>query len=160
MFASLDRLGVKIQLVLSPLILGPDTGIAMRQHKHVMGHRAEVFPATGGTDAIASLVRPGGTLALASDIHGQTPIRFLGRNVIGSFGAARIATMTDTPVVVVTTLRDAAGSYLQVHEPLEPRDFDGPRDLLDAMLRRHEEAVLAWPEAFEAPMSRWGTADE
>jgi hypothetical protein len=62
--------------------------------------------------------------------------------------------------VLVTARRDEAGPYLRVHEPLEPSDYAGPGELLDDILLRHGEAVLAWPEAFEVPWARFGHIDE
>jgi lauroyl/myristoyl acyltransferase len=105
-------------------------------------------------------LRPGSTLAIASDVPGRTPVEFLGRPVLGSFGAARIAMLADAPVVLVTAHRDGdGGSYLRVHPPLEPRDFTDPAVLLAEILRRHGEAVLAWPEALDAPLARWGRVE-
>jgi lauroyl/myristoyl acyltransferase len=160
MFASLSRQGVELDAVISPKILGAETETAMRQHRRVIARGARIQPATGGTDALAGLVRPGAIVMIASDVPGQTPVTWLGRKVLGSFGAARIATMTDTPVVLVTARRDEAGSYLQVDPPLEPSDYAAPSDLLDDILRRHGEAVLAWPEAFEVPTARFGHIEE
>jgi hypothetical protein len=47
-----------------------------------------------------------------------------------------------------------------VHAPLEPKEFGDPKELLVEMLRRHEEAVLAWPEVLEMPRARWGIVEE
>ena len=101
-----------------------------------------------------------GILGIASDVPGRTPVTFLGRRVVGSFGAPRMATTTNSPVVLVTARRDAGGSYLQLDPPLEPADFADPGALLDEMLRRHGEAILAWPEALESPLARFGALEE
>jgi lauroyl/myristoyl acyltransferase len=160
MFKSVARHGVTLQVIMSPKILGAETETSLKQHRRVMGMGAEIFPATGGTDALATLLVPGATVLIASDVPGQTPITWLGRKVLGSFGAARIAAMQNSQVVVVTARRDDAGPYLRVHEPLEPTDHADPRDLLDEMLRLHGEAVLAWPEAFEVPWARFGHIED
>ena len=58
-------------------------------------------------------------------------------------------------MVLVTSHRGPSGSpTLRVHEPIEPSDFADQRDLLQEMMRRHEEAVLAWPEACDNPYNR------
>jgi hypothetical protein len=160
MFASLSRHGVELDAVISPKILGAETETAMRQHRRVIARGARIQPATGGTDALARLVRPGAIVMIASDVPGQTPVSWLGRKVLGSFGAARIAAMTNTPMALVTARRDEAGSYLHIDPPLEPSDYPEPSDLLADVLRRHGEAVLAWPEAFEVPTARFGHLEQ
>ncbi len=160
LFGSLSRLGAPCHVLVAPWIVDPARDIGMRQHLGLMGHGGTLVPAVGGTDAIASVLRPGVTLAIASDVPGHTPVTFLGRRVLGSFGAARIATMTNSPVVLATHERDGAGAFVRIHQPLEPADFVDPRELLDEMLVRHGAAVLAWPEALEVPQSRWGLLEE
>lgn len=161
LFGSLARYGVRSQILIAPEIARPEAGIAFRQHLRVAGRGGELVPAAGGTEQLAALLRPGATLALAPDFPGRTPVMFLGRQVLGSFGTARIAMLADSPVVLATQHRDhSGGSYIQVHAPLEPRDYDDPRELLAAVLAGHGEAILAWPEALESPTARFGRIDE
>jgi lauroyl/myristoyl acyltransferase len=160
MFPSLARVGAQLHALAHPLIAGGDAGVELDQHLHVVSRGARVVPASGGTEAIASVLGPGVTLAIASDLPGHTPVTFLGRRVLGSFGAARIAAMTNSPVVLVTVRRDEAGSYLQLEQPLEPKDYGDAGELLDDILRRHEGPVLAWPEALDAIGARFGELDE
>lgn len=159
LFGSLARLGAWSHTVTAPDLLGPDADVQFVQHMRVVARGSTVVPSNTGTDGLVALIGPGVNLAIASDFPGRTPVTFLGRKVLGSFGAARIAAMTDTPVVLVRTLRDDAGPYLQVEPPLEPADFSDPGVLLDEILRRHGEAVLAWPEAFESPTARFGSGE-
>lgn len=160
MFGSLARLGVTCDIVTLPDALAPDAPVQIKQHVRVVRRGGPMIPTTGGTQALVARMVPGTTLAIASDVPGRSPVEFLGRKVLGSSGAARIAVMTNSPVVLVTAHRDGAGgSYLQVHEPLEPGSFDGVTGLLDEMLRLHGEAVLAWPEALDSPVARWGALD-
>lgn len=162
LFASLARAGAPTLLVTLPEMLQPGLHPSMRQHMRIMlsGKGNTAIPSSGGTDLIASHLKPGITMAIASDIPGHTEVTFLGRRVLASFGAARIATMTNSPVVVVTPVREGDGHYLQLHPPLEPGDFADPAELLDVMLGLHAEAVLAWPEAFESPQARLGAVPE
>ena len=112
--------------------------------------------AAGGSDRIAGFLEERGILAFASDVAGRTPINFLGLDMLGSFGAARFAVQTNSPVVVlVTSHPDADGNpYFQLHAPLESGDFADPAALLTEMFRRHEPAVLAWPAAYDSPYGR------
>jgi lauroyl/myristoyl acyltransferase len=156
LFGSLARHGAGLTMVAAPEMLAADAPAAWRQHIAVVRRGGVLVPASLGTEALTDLVRGGAIVAIASDVPGRSPVTFLGRRVRGSFGAARIAAMADCPVVLVTSHRDEHGSHLQVHEPLEPGDHRDPGDLLVEMLRRHEQAVLAWPEAFDSPDARFG----
>lgn len=159
LFASLARHGVALHTVVAPEAFDPASAVQLRQHFKVAGMMPSttLVPATIGTAGMVELLEKRAILAIASDVAGRTPVQFLGRELRGSFGAARIATQTTSPVVLVTSHRGADGSpWLQVHEPLEPGDFADPADLLAEVMRRHEPAVLAWPEAFDSPYGRLG----
>ena len=164
MFASLGAHGIPLHVLVSRLIVSPHAAIGFRQHGKVVGRhrRTELVLAEGGTDAIVEQLTPGRILAIAPDIPGRTKVMFLGKERLASFGVARIATVTDSPVVLVTSHRDGDSCSLQLHEPLEPSDFASPGDLLAEIMRRHEPAVLAFPEGLETPAARFGdpeTAD-
>ncbi len=159
MFASLKRVGADLTVLALAEAMTSEAPAYLRQHMRVVARGATVLPTGGGTDAVVAAMRPGVTMAIASDVPGRTEVEFLGRKVLGSFGAARIATVTNSPVVLGRVVRDADGHHLKVDPPLEPGDFASPKDLLDEMLRRHGEAVLAWPEAVDSPLARWGSLD-
>jgi lauroyl/myristoyl acyltransferase len=156
MFGSLARLGAPTQIVVTPAITRPEAGIAFQQHMRVARRGGEIVQTQGGTETLAALLGPGQTMSIAPDFPGRTPVTFLGRRVLGSFGTPRLATMTNSQVVLATHRRDGDGPYVQIHEPLEPGDYAGPTELLDDILRRHGEAILAWPEALESPTARFG----
>ncbi|MGO4256056.1 LpxL/LpxP family acyltransferase [Marmoricola sp. RAF53] len=157
-FGSLKRHGVEVTVLTAPWVIDDERALA-RQHMKVVAKGATVRPASGGTAALVEEMKPGVIMAMAPDVAGQTPVEFLGRQVMGSFGSARVAMLANSPVVLVTAHRDGDGSYLQVHEPLEPSDFADPADLLAEILRIHGEAVLAWPEALDVPLERFGAID-
>lgn len=159
MFGSLRRAGVDLDILVIPEGLDKDAPKLLRQHMKVVGRGGNLIPAVGGTDGLIAAMRPGRIVAIASDVPGRTPVAFLGREVLGSFGAARAASLTNSPVAVVTHVKDGDGSYLQIHEPIEPGDFADPGELLAAMLRVHEQAILAWPEALDFPLARFGHVD-
>jgi lauroyl/myristoyl acyltransferase len=162
LFGSLSRFGPPpIEIVMTPDFITPSAPIAYRQHKAVCAKGGHILDSTSGTDVLAQVLERREVLAIASDFPGRTPVTYLGRKVLGSFGAPRLATSTNSPVVVVTTRRDDAGApYLQVHPPLEPSAYDDPAALLDDILRIHGEAVLEWPEAVESPFARFGRIDD
>lgn len=161
MFGSLKRHGAKLWGLGGEDALGAEAPAQVRQHFRVVERGCTVIPTTGGTSAILEALKPGVTLAIASDVASQTEAMFLGRRVRVAAGAARIAMQSDSPVIAVTAVRDGEDSHhLQVHEPLESRDYTDPMELLDAMLAIHAEAVLAWPEAHENPRARFGSVDD
>src|SRR5206468_3560308 len=100
-------------------------------------------------------------VGIAIDVAGRTPVRFAGRHVIGTSGAARIAMRTGTPVAMLTA-HDSGGPLprLEVSEPLVPSNYPDADALLIDMLRHHERAVLAWPEASDRPAQRWHLTGE
>lgn len=157
MFPSLARAGVAVHAVVAPEAFDPTSHIQLRQHFKVasMLPATTLVPASVGTAGLVELLEKRAVLAIASDVAGRTPITFLGRSMLGSFGAARLATETNSPVVLVTSHRGADGNpWLQVHEPIEPSDFADPGDLLAEIIRRHEPAILAWPAAYDSPYRR------
>ncbi len=160
LFASLQRHGADITILTSPKILAADASTGFKQHARVVTSGGVVLPATGGTDAIQARLRPGVVMAIASDVPGHTEVKFLGRRVLASFGAALMAMRTDSPVVLATNRRDGESAHIQVHEPIDPRDFTDPLTLLTEILDRHAEAILAWPEVLEMPRARWGIVED
>jgi lauroyl/myristoyl acyltransferase len=156
LFPSLAQLGLTTKMVINPEIAKPEAGIELAQHLRVAG-RGGVFVTTeGGTSALAAHLEPGTNLGLAIDFPGRTPVTFLGRSVLGSFGTPALAVRTNTPVVMATHRRDADGPYVRLDPPLEPSDYPDPSKLLDDLLQRHGEAILDWPEALESPQARFG----
>ncbi len=160
LFTSITDAGAPMHVLTSPKVLSANTALQIKQHIRLVGRRCTIIPAVGGTAAIQEQVIPGRTIAIASDVPGHTEVTFLGRRVLASLGAALISTRTNSPVVIATYRRDGDERYIQLHEPLEPKDFDEPMDLLREIVRQHGEAVLAWPEAVEMPRARWGILEE
>jgi lauroyl/myristoyl acyltransferase len=133
---------------------------ARRQHIKVV-IRNGIIVREAGTANIAAVLKPGVTLSIASDVPGRTAVTFLGRRVLGSSGTAHLSFSTNTPVAVITTHPTGPdSSHWRIHEPLEPTDFDAPLDMLTEILRIHEKAILAWPEAVDYPIGRWRIADD
>lgn len=159
-FPSYARLGVRCQMVVYPYMLEPDAPLWLQQHVRLActGGGRPVSAAVG-TEGMLDLLRGGEVLAIASDVPGRTPLRFAGRDVLGSFGAARLATDAGAPVVVMTSEEDERGPFIRLHPALDPSDFDAPQALLEAMLAIHEAVQTRWPEATDLPLSRWGRVE-
>jgi lauroyl/myristoyl acyltransferase len=155
---SLSRLGVRSHMMGFDHIFGDDAPGWLKQNLRVStsGGNTTVSVAVG-SQGIADLLTQGHVVTLASDVPGRTPVRFAGRERLGSFGAARIAHSTGSPVVVATSEVDEHGQpFVRIHEALHPADFESPKELLEEMLARHEPVILAWPEGVDIPLLRWG----
>lgn len=157
-FPSIGRRGVPLHMVAYDHTLRPDAPGWVRQHVKVACLGGGVPVSAGiGSEGITALLRDGAVVALATDVPGRTPLRFVGRDVVGSFGAARLAMSTTSPVVVMTSERDDLGPVVRLHPALEPQRHESPMELLEQMLAIHEPVLVRWPELCDVPLSRWGT---
>jgi lauroyl/myristoyl acyltransferase len=158
---SLSRLGIRSHMLGFDHIFGDDAPGWLKQNLRVStsGGNTTVSVAVG-SQGIADLLTQGLVVTLASDVPGRTPVRFAGRDLLGSFGAARIAHSTGSPVVVATSEVDDNGRpFIRIHEALMPSDFASPKELLEQMLALHEPVILAWPEAVDIPLLRFGLVE-
>lgn len=156
---SIARHGITSHMVAHDHLLRDDAPVWLQQHIRVAQvGGGTMVGASIGREGMADLLRRGEILTIASDVPGRTPVRFAGRDLVGSFGAALLATSLGAPVVVMTSERGPDGwPRVRLHEPLDPAVFPAPEKLLETMLAIHEEAVLAWPEMTDLPSTRWGT---
>jgi lauroyl/myristoyl acyltransferase len=157
-FGSIGNGGVPLHMIVYPYMVREDAPSWLKQHMRVASTGGGTAVSSEvGTQGILDLLNQGNVAAVASDVPGRTPLRFVGRDVLGSYGAARLAADAGSPVVVMTCEHDGRGSFVRLHEPLDPKEFESPRELLEEMLTRHEQVILQWPEATDLPLSRWGT---
>jgi lauroyl/myristoyl acyltransferase len=158
---SLAHAGLPVHVVAHSNWFLPTTPAWMQQVVRVYLDSHELIDVAAGAPAIASRVARGAAVMLAVDVPGRTPVTFVGRRLLGSSGATRIAVAKKVPLVVLTAHRDGEGvPFLRVSEPLEPGDHGSADALLTEALRRHEEAVLDWPEVLQWPTRRWTMVDE
>ncbi len=152
--------GVPTHMMIYPYMARDDAPRWLKQHLRINSIGGGIPTSTEiGTKGIIELLAGGAVVAIATDVPGHTPVKFAGRELLGSFGAARLAMTTNSPVVLMTSERDDQGAHVRLHEPMHPEDFDTPEALLGEIVSRHEPHVLAWPEATDIPTSRWGTPD-
>lgn len=160
--ASLARVGVPVRGVVAPEAFDKKTPLQLRRHYQLCGMVPEspLLSTDVGSKGMIEALEKSEILVIASDVAGRTPLTFLGREMTGSFGAARFAVQANAPVVLFTSHQDPDGNpFFRAHEPIEPKDFPDPADLLVEIMRRHEPAVLAWPAAFDSPRGRLLMAD-
>lgn len=155
---AISRHGVKLWMTTFPTTVRDDAPGWLKQHVAVSCWNGSVAVSTAiGTQGIVDLLQEGKVVTIACDVAGRTPVHVLGRDLTGSFGAARVPFLAGSPVVLMTTEKDERGRELvRLHEPLEPQDFASPQELLEVILARHEQVLLTWPELHDVPLSRWG----
>ena len=155
--ASLAHAGAYVRGVVAPEAFDPNTPLQLRRHYQLCGivPEAPLLSTAVGSKGMIETLNNGEILVIASDVAGRTPLTFLGRQITGSFGAARFAVEANAPVVLLTSHQEPDGSpFFRIHPPFEPSEFDGPAEVLAEMMRRHEPAVLEWPAAFDSPLGR------
>ena len=158
-FPAVARTTSRLRMLVHPYMLAEDSPRWIRQHIRLNSiGGGQAVSAAVGTDALKAMLAAGDVVAIASDVPGRTAVTFAGRQVLGSFGAGRLAWEGDSPVVLMTSGRDRQGPFVRLHPALHPHDFDSASSLFEAVLTAHERAVLAWPEATDLPLSRWGTS--
>ncbi len=155
--ASIARHGIKVTAPIAPSFIAPDAPPHLRQHAKVASmNGVEMVSALGSADHLANVLQTGTVVAIATDVPGRSEVDFLGRRRLCASGAARLASSTDSLVFIVTSHCEDGEVYFDVEAPLDPRDHADAQDLLQAIVTRHEPAVLAWPEAVDSPLDRWG----
>jgi lauroyl/myristoyl acyltransferase len=161
LFASLKAAGAPpLTTVVAPILVDPDDAY-LKAHRRLIDLGSTAAPSTAGFQGLRDLVLAGHTLTIAVDMPGSTRVRFLGRDLLGASGAARIAHDTGTPLVLVLpTTTDGLSQRITLSEPLLPQDHADPVSLLQAALDRFEPSVLAWPEAYEWPRAKFTQLDE
>ena len=135
-------------------------GPNLTQFFHVVGMGGGLLPASVGTAGLVDELKRGRVVAAAIDVPGGSTSTFAGRDVKCSSGPARAAVMAGSPVVVLTSHREADSSYIRLHEPLMPEDFGSVEELLERLVRVHEGPVMAWPEAAYIPAVCWRPVDD
>lgn len=129
-----------------------------RQHLSCLYDGGRCFSATGSFGRIVALLERGENVAIAIDMPGTTPVEILGRRVLVSGGIVKLALKTGAPIVPMTMHRRGRIATVRLEEPVEPAGFDGVEALTQELVRRHEPALHAWPEALEWPLQRWTPA--
>jgi lauroyl/myristoyl acyltransferase len=158
--SSLCRAGMRLHMAVAPLFFRTTASRRERQIVRTWTmYGGRVFQATGGRDEMRRLLEQGEIVLLASDVTGGTTVSMLGRDVKVASGAPRLALETGAWVVPLTAWHDGNDRFAVLEEPFDPREFTSPEQLLVQMMRRHEDAVRAWPEGLHAPLRRWAPAD-
>ena len=159
--ASVCKVAPPFSIVVSPDMLAPDAPSFLRPHV-ITGSATGANPVDAGVGAKAmvGMLQRGDVLGIATDVPGTTRLPFLGRERLGSSGAARLAMGANSPIVMLFARCESDGTlWLELSDPIEPTDFAAPDALLGHLITAQEPAVLAWPEGYHQPTLRWGTVE-
>jgi len=153
---SMAQSGREVHVVADPGLCAADRKPWQAQTHAVASQGCHLFSAEEGAAGIRDRLARGLVVAVATDVPGRTPVEFLGQRLVGSSGAVRAAYDSGTPVLSATIHRDDHGApFYRLSEPLHPAGLDSTEALLQELLRRQEEPVLAWPEAYYDPLTKW-----
>jgi lauroyl/myristoyl acyltransferase len=154
---SIARHGFSVRVLGDTEFFDPGAPEWIRQMKRAIESigDAAVVDVAGGSAVVRDLLRRGCVMAIALDVPGHTPTRFLRQDLVLSSGGTRIAMDLKVPVVVLTSRRDAGHrrgrSRVVLQPPLIPDDFKSAEQLREAVIELQERAILAWPEAVDKP---------
>lgn len=160
MFGAIRRAsGIEIGAMVRQGALGWNVGPSLRQHMLVVRRGGSLVYAGVGSSGVADRLARGEVVAMASDAPGSSTVRFAGHDVKCSSGAVWTAREANTPIVTVDGHHDERGHVIRISAPIFPADHEDPKELLQLLVSRHEEAILAWPEATFAPTLAWPRVD-
>lgn len=159
-FGSLGNAGVPCVAIVTPTMFDGTAPAWMMAQYRIGSVKHPMINANLGVRGFVERLEQGAVLGLATDVPGTKAMSFLGRDVKGSFGLAHIAHKYGVPVVQVSAVRlpdDGPHPHqkLVISPVIDPADHDGPQSILDRVVAGLEEAVLAWPEAYDQPLKRW-----
>ncbi|MEI2702599.1 MAG: hypothetical protein V9E83_09395 [Baekduia sp.] len=94
---------------------------------------------------------------LAWDMHGRHPVHVFGRDVHVQPGIARVAKLHKALVfpLRISPGPGPFGSRITIEEPIDAAEAASWQELLQELVDRQAEALLAWPESIEWAPGRW-----
>ena len=104
----------------------------------------EIIPAGGSFDRIVAAATEGRHPALAVDVPGRTPLRFLGKPAALRSGLASLALAVDVPIVPVLGRWNGMVPEVVLGAPIAPQGT--PAELLARVVAAVEAPLLAAPE--------------
>jgi lauroyl/myristoyl acyltransferase len=117
-----------------------------------IAQRGELMLPTGGAfERIVALLAQGELVRVHFDMPGSVETSFLGKPAELAGGTARLAKLSEAPVLTIHTRRIGDEVLTSIGAPLDPRDYPGSRELHEELARIHERAILETPEQLEDP---------
>jgi lauroyl/myristoyl acyltransferase len=115
----------------------------------------------GSFALLQALLEEGEVVGVFFVMPGSRETRFLGKTVMLSSGSARLAAAADALVLPIRTRRVGHRVWVDVAEPLDPREHAGNEDLHETIAAVHERWILELPASMEDPNREgaWDGAD-
>lgn len=149
---SLGRCGAPVHSVAGRWILdAPSAPREAQWRRSVDEAGVALMPAEACFDPVVGLLRRGALVAIAVDMPGSEPTTLLGLPAMLTTGPARMALEADALVVPCLRPPSRRGVCTIAGQPLDPRAFDGWRELHHAGARVHDAWMRRAPWAHEVP---------
>jgi lauroyl/myristoyl acyltransferase len=111
------------------------------------------IPAKGSFPLLRALLRQGHLALVYFDMPGHRETSFLGKPAMLADGCARLAVEADALVVATCSRREGHHIWLDVAEPVDPRELSGVDELHARLGQLHERWILEFPQAMDDPRS-------
>jgi lauroyl/myristoyl acyltransferase len=117
------------------------------------GSCARLILSRGSFSIVRALLERSELVLVYFDMPGPHETRFLGKPAMLADGSARLALEADALILPLRARRVGHRAWVDVAEPLDPRDFEGVDELHDALAALHESWILELPAAMADPRS-------
>ncbi|HEV7943973.1 MAG TPA: hypothetical protein VGP17_14375 [Solirubrobacteraceae bacterium] len=114
-------------------------------------HGVRLSPARGSFAIACTLLREGEAVFNLFDVPGPDQTAFLGRPTMMLPGTARMARAADALVAPLRARRQGHLVWVDVGQPLDPRDFESEQQMHDALAAVHTRWILDAPWSLEDP---------
>jgi lauroyl/myristoyl acyltransferase len=122
-----------------------------RRRQEARARDERLVRSAGSFALLKALLEDGQVVGVFFAMPGSRRTRFLGKTVMLASGSARLAAASDALVVPIRTRRVGRRVWVDVAEPLDPRELDGEDELQDALAAVHERWILELPANMEDP---------
>jgi lauroyl/myristoyl acyltransferase len=125
-------------------------GVRKRDERYV--------PTEGSYASLRTLLAHGRAVGIYFDMPGSRTTSFLGKQVPLGSGSARLAKETEALILPIRARREGTVIWVDVHEPLDARDYPDHERLHEALAAVHERWLLERPAGVEDPNREgsWG----
>jgi lauroyl/myristoyl acyltransferase len=107
----------------------------------------------GSFSTVRALLERSELVLVYFDLPGPHQTLFLGKPAMLADGSARLALQADALILPLRARRVGHRAWVDVAEPLDPRDFEDVDELHDALAALHESWILELPAAMADPRS-------
>jgi lauroyl/myristoyl acyltransferase len=122
-----------------------------RRRQEARARDERLVHSAGSFALLRALLQEREVVSVFFAMPGSRRTQFLGKTVMLASGSARLATETDALVLPLRTRRAGHRVWVDVAEPLDPRELGGLEELHEALAAVHERWILELPASMEDP---------